>query len=83
MELRPRFCMLPMGRALPLSLMLSLAEIRWTFRWSTGERVAAVRMPVLGSRPGIFTVDGSGRGQGAILNEDGTLNSPSNPARKG
>ena len=25
----------------------------------------------------------SGQGQGAILNEDGTLNSPSNPARRG
>jgi uncharacterized protein (TIGR03437 family) len=40
-------------------------------------------MPVLASRPGIFSMDSSGRGQGAILNEDGSLNSPSNPARRG
>jgi len=32
---------------------------------------------------GIFSQDGSGRGPGAILNQDGTVNSPSNPAAKG
>lgn len=42
-----------------------------------------VTVPVLAARPGIFSVDASGQGQGAILNEDGTLNSPSNPARRG
>jgi uncharacterized protein (TIGR03437 family) len=42
-----------------------------------------VTVPVLPSRPGIFSVDASGQGQGAILNEDGTVNSPSNPARRG
>lgn len=31
----------------------------------------------------IFTTDGSGTGQAAAMNEDGTLNSPSNPARLG
>jgi uncharacterized protein (TIGR03437 family) len=40
-------------------------------------------MPVLASRPGIFSLDASGQGQGAILNEDGSLNSPSNPAQRG
>jgi uncharacterized protein (TIGR03437 family) len=33
--------------------------------------------------PGIFSADGSGLGQGYILNKDGTLNSPSNPAAPG
>jgi uncharacterized protein (TIGR03437 family) len=33
--------------------------------------------------PGIFTLDGSGVGQGAILNQDSSVNSPSNPAAKG
>ena len=33
--------------------------------------------------PSIFTVDMSGTGQGVILNEDGTLNSPENPAARG
>src|SRR6185369_4403762 len=44
-----------------------------------GVRSDAVTAPVLASRPGIFSLDGSGRGQGAILNEDGSVNSPSNP----
>jgi uncharacterized protein (TIGR03437 family) len=48
-----------------------------------GVRSDIVTMPVLASRPGIFSMDSSGRGQGAILNEDGSLNSPSNPARRG
>ena len=48
-----------------------------------GVRSDPVTVPVLASRPGIFTVDASGQGQGAILNEDGTLNSPSNPAQRG
>jgi len=43
----------------------------------------AVTVPVLNARPGIFSLDGSGYGQGAILNEDGSINSPLNPARRG
>jgi uncharacterized protein (TIGR03437 family) len=46
-------------------------------------RADPVTVPVLASRPGIFSVDASGQGQGAILNEDGSVNSPSNPARRG
>jgi hypothetical protein len=34
-------------------------------------------------RPQIFTLDGSGSGQAAILNQDGTVNGPQNPARTG
>jgi uncharacterized protein (TIGR03437 family) len=48
-----------------------------------GVRSDVMTLPVLESRPGIFTLDGSGEGQGAILNEDGTINSPSNPAQRG
>jgi uncharacterized protein (TIGR03437 family) len=33
--------------------------------------------------PGLFSADGSGFGQGYILNKDGTLNSPANPAAPG
>jgi uncharacterized protein (TIGR03437 family) len=33
--------------------------------------------------PGIFTVDASGHGQGAIVNQDGTVNSAANPAAAG
>jgi uncharacterized protein (TIGR03437 family) len=33
--------------------------------------------------PGIFTMNGSGAGQAAVINQDGTLNSASNPAPRG
>ena len=33
--------------------------------------------------PGIFTATGTGQGQAAVLNQDGTYNSPSNPAPRG
>src|SRR5262249_4152281 len=48
-----------------------------------GVRSEVLTVPVALTRPGIFTTDGSGSGQGAILNEDGTVNSPKNPAAKG
>jgi uncharacterized protein (TIGR03437 family) len=38
---------------------------------------------VVVTAPGIFTLDGSGYGQAAALNQDGTLNSPGNPADQG
>jgi uncharacterized protein (TIGR03437 family) len=41
------------------------------------------KLPVAPAVPGIFTSDSSGNGQAAVFNQDGTLNSPSNPARKG
>jgi uncharacterized protein (TIGR03437 family) len=40
-------------------------------------------MPVTRSRPGLFTLDGSGRGPVAALNQDGSINSVSNPAEQG
>ena len=39
-------------------------------------------LPVLASKPGIFTVDSSGQGPGAILNENGSVNTSSNRAAK-
>jgi len=35
------------------------------------------------SQPAIFTLDASGHGPGAILNQDYSLNSPTNPASRG
>jgi uncharacterized protein (TIGR03437 family) len=40
-------------------------------------------MPVAVTSPGIFSQDGTGYGEGYILNKDGSLNSPSHPARPG
>jgi uncharacterized protein (TIGR03437 family) len=49
----------------------------------SGIASAPVTMLVTPSAPGIFTMDVSGTGQGAILNQDGTINSAANPAPKG
>jgi uncharacterized protein (TIGR03437 family) len=40
-------------------------------------------LPVTASTPGIFTANSSGTGPAAVLNQDGTINSPSNPAARG
>jgi uncharacterized protein (TIGR03437 family) len=40
-------------------------------------------VPVAATVPGIFTLNGSGSGQAAVINQDGTVNSASNPAVKG
>jgi uncharacterized protein (TIGR03437 family) len=48
-----------------------------------GQSYGPIAMPVAAAVPGIFTLDGSGHGQGAVLNQDGTLNSISNPAPRG
>jgi uncharacterized protein (TIGR03437 family) len=48
-----------------------------------GQRSGALVLPVARTAPGLFTVDYSGRGQGVILNENDTLNSPSQPATRG
>jgi len=58
----------------------SSVEVQIEYR---GVRSELLTLPVLASRPGIFSVDSSGSGQGLILNEDGSLNSASNPARRG
>lgn len=49
---------------------------------SGGVRSNVLNVPVAASAPGIFAIS-SGRGQGAILKEDGTYNSSTNPARLG
>ena len=48
-----------------------------------GVKSDAVTVPVVAALPGLFSLDSSGGGQGAILNQDGTLNSFANPAPAG
>jgi uncharacterized protein (TIGR03437 family) len=48
-----------------------------------GNASAPATVTIAATKPGIFTDDGSGRGQGAILNPDYSLNGPSNPAPRG
>lgn len=48
-----------------------------------GDRlISDLMIPVVAASPAIFTLDASGVGQGAILNQDSSVNSPSNPAKK-
>lgn len=49
----------------------------------TGELSNAVLLPLKETRLGLFSADGSGQGPAAAWNEDGTLNSPDNPALTG
>jgi uncharacterized protein (TIGR03437 family) len=47
------------------------------------KKTNSITLAVAESAPGIFTAASSGRGQGAILNQDGNLNSAANPAALG
>ncbi len=48
-----------------------------------GIQSAPNTLSVFDSAPGIFTRDGSGGGQASAVNENGSLNSPANPASPG
>ena len=48
-----------------------------------GVRSNAVTLAVAATAPGLFTANSSGKGQGAILNQDGTVNTAANPAAAG
>ena len=43
----------------------------------------ALQQPVVAAAAGVFTVDMTGAGQAVVLNQDGTLNSSTNPAARG
>jgi uncharacterized protein (TIGR03437 family) len=46
-------------------------------------QTAAWVLPVAGSAPGVFTLDATGTGQAAVVNQDGSVNSAANPAARG
>src|SRR5258706_894203 len=48
-----------------------------------GRVSAPVTVAVATAAPALFSADSSGKGNGAILNQDSTPNSPANPAEKG
>jgi uncharacterized protein (TIGR03437 family) len=48
-----------------------------------GQKSNPLVLWVASALPGIFTIDASGRGQGAVLNQDLSVNSASNPADRG
>ncbi len=47
------------------------------------QKTAIFRVPVAATAPGLFTLDQSGKGAGAILNRDMTINTPENPVARG
>jgi uncharacterized protein (TIGR03437 family) len=50
---------------------------------STGQVLASWLFQIAAESPGLFTVDGSGSGQIAAVNADGSLNNGANPAKAG
>jgi len=50
---------------------------------NAGIRSTPFTVTLRDAAPGIFTINGSGSGPGAIVNEDGTVNSARNPAARG
>ena len=48
-----------------------------------GQRSDAIEYRVVDANPGLFTKDATGRGPGSILNQNNTVNSATNPARRG
>ena len=83
------------GAAVPLLFTLSgqvnaLAPFELSGKASTvlqvvynGVTSAGMTLPVVPSEPGLFTASATGKGEGAILNQDGSINSASNPAAAG
>jgi uncharacterized protein (TIGR03437 family) len=59
-------------------------EMRVVYEAPAGTmQTAAWVLPVVASAPGVFTLDATGTGQAAVLNQDGSVNSAANPAARG
>jgi len=52
-------------------------------RQSTGQVYGAAEIPMASASPGFYTIGGTGTGQVAALNQDNTINSPTNPVLRG
>lgn len=64
----------------PFGLSGTTAQVQVMYQ---GQTLVSTSVPVQAASPAVFALDGSGGGQGAILNQDGTVNSVSNPAAPG
>jgi uncharacterized protein (TIGR03437 family) len=58
----------------------SVTQVQVSYQGQTSNSVS---MPVNAVMPGVFSFDSTGHGEGAIINQDGTINSASNPAPLG
>ena len=82
MALRLRCCTLPPVRSTPW-FRSAWQDPPPRFRCYIRETHRVHTVAVQPASPAYFRVDGSGGGQGAILNQDGSVNSRSNPAPRG
>jgi uncharacterized protein (TIGR03437 family) len=64
----------------PYSIVGGPAEITVSYH---GQISAPLSGAVASSAPGVFTLDSSGKGQATAINQDGSINSPANPAKPG
>jgi uncharacterized protein (TIGR03437 family) len=58
-------------------------EAAATIQLAAGDNTTTWSVPVISAAPGIFTLDGSGGGRAAVLNDDNSVNGPSQPAARG
>jgi uncharacterized protein (TIGR03437 family) len=65
----------------PLGVLSEVSTFLTVF--SGWQSFGPVKLPVAAAQLGLFTIDGTGRGQAAINNQDGSVNSASNPAPRG
>ena len=81
---RPRCCM-PARASLTRSTA-TRSQARATTKIQivqNGQTIGPISIPVAPATPGIFTQSSGGVGQGSILNEDYSVNTPANPASAG
>jgi uncharacterized protein (TIGR03437 family) len=64
----------------PFGISAQTTQIQVQYQGQASDSVAVAVAP---STPGIFSLDGSGAGPGAILNQDGSINSAAQPAAAG
>jgi uncharacterized protein (TIGR03437 family) len=64
----------------PDSVSVGAAQVTVAYE---GRTSASFPVQVMQYAPGTFTLDASGKGQAVALNQDGSLNSTSNPAQGG
>jgi uncharacterized protein (TIGR03437 family) len=65
----------------PYGITGTTAQVTVTYQ---GQTSAALSIPIASSAPGIFSLDSTGQGQAAAINQDGvTVNGPATPAKAG
>jgi uncharacterized protein (TIGR03437 family) len=64
----------------PFGLSGATTEVQVVYQ---GQPIASVTVPVQAASPALFSANSSGGGQGAILNQDGSVNTHTNPASPG